>query len=243
MSGIYSITNLINGKRYIGQSTNIQQRWINHKAELRHNNHYNEHLQHAWNKYGEDNFCFEILVLCDKDDLDEKERGMIAMWRTTNPEYGYNDDDGGKAGRHLGVRHRQKIGAQQKGKTRAPFSEEHRRRLSLSHLGKITAMKGRHHTEESKQKLSESHKGKKYKPQTEEHKQKISAALTGIKREYNMKAVAQIDIDTGEIINTYPSIQDATVAIYGRKKTGSISDVCKGKRKTAGGYRWQYLDK
>ena len=51
--GIYKITNLKNNKGYIGQSTDIKTRWINHKRELRNNIHRNPHLQNAFNKYGE----------------------------------------------------------------------------------------------------------------------------------------------------------------------------------------------
>ena len=54
-----------------------------------------------------------------------------------------------------------------------------------------------------------------------------------------MKSVAQIDIKTNEIINTFSSITEAEKNCP--KSKGHISDVCKGKRKTAGGYKWQYL--
>ena len=59
--GIYKITNKQNDKFYIGSSTNIEMRWYAHKSYLRRNVHANQHLQNAWNKYGEDNFIFSIL--------------------------------------------------------------------------------------------------------------------------------------------------------------------------------------
>lgn len=69
ISGVYKITNTVNGKFYIGSSKNIKNRWFKHTALLRHNKHENLHLQNAWNKYKEENFVFEILELCELEDL------------------------------------------------------------------------------------------------------------------------------------------------------------------------------
>jgi group I intron endonuclease len=61
VAGIYYIRNLINNRVYIGSSVDIIQRWIDHKKALRHNKHENQYLQNAWNKYGEQNFSFNII--------------------------------------------------------------------------------------------------------------------------------------------------------------------------------------
>lgn len=58
--GVYIIYNKINNKCYIGSSCDIAKRFRQHKSKLRANIHYNKHLQSAWNKYGEENFVFEI---------------------------------------------------------------------------------------------------------------------------------------------------------------------------------------
>lgn len=55
---IYKIENLINHKSYIGQTIDYKRRKQTHIRELRKNEHYNKHLQDAWNKYGEENFDF-----------------------------------------------------------------------------------------------------------------------------------------------------------------------------------------
>ena len=63
--GIYKITCTINNRIYIGSSMNIQQRWTTHKRELNNNEHDNMFLQRDWNRYGEENFTFEILEECE----------------------------------------------------------------------------------------------------------------------------------------------------------------------------------
>lgn len=61
ISCIYTITNKINGKIYVGKTYNFFNRKSQHKCALRENTHENRHLQRAWNTYGEDSFIFEIL--------------------------------------------------------------------------------------------------------------------------------------------------------------------------------------
>ena len=69
ISGIYKILNKVNGKYYIGSSNDINNRWTSHKKMLRRNQHDNQHLQYAWNKYGENNFDFLVLNECSNSEL------------------------------------------------------------------------------------------------------------------------------------------------------------------------------
>lgn len=65
--GIYKITNQINGKIYIGQSCNIEQRWNQHIATAKNDNHYGHCrtlLYPAMRKYGIENFTMEIIEEC-----------------------------------------------------------------------------------------------------------------------------------------------------------------------------------
>ena len=61
--GVYQIRNVVNGKFYVGSSKDIKNRHAAHRKLLRGNRHHCAHLQAAWNKYGEDCFKFEIIVL------------------------------------------------------------------------------------------------------------------------------------------------------------------------------------
>lgn len=83
MTGIYRIKNLINGKCYYGSSKNIENRWRRHKRELVSQKHINEILQRAWNKYGKENFVFELVEECSENELFDVEQKYL----NTNPEY------------------------------------------------------------------------------------------------------------------------------------------------------------
>ena len=58
--GIYTIMCELNGRFYVGQSKNFNQRKNEHLSKLRRNNHENIHLQRTFNKYGEDSLSWSI---------------------------------------------------------------------------------------------------------------------------------------------------------------------------------------
>lgn len=87
--GIYKITNLINGKVYIGQSCHIKQRWQEHKRISRRKNS-TQKLYIAFNEYGLENFLFEIIELCPKEELLKREEYYINFYQSSLDEKGYN---------------------------------------------------------------------------------------------------------------------------------------------------------
>jgi group I intron endonuclease len=82
--GIYQIRNIVNGNRYIGQTRNLKIRKKEHFCRLRKGNHHNLYLQRSFNKYGENNFVFEIILICDVENLTYYEQLIVD---TLNPEY------------------------------------------------------------------------------------------------------------------------------------------------------------
>ncbi len=130
--GIYKITNIVNGKVYIGKSQNIEKRFNTHISDLNHNRGHNSHFQNAWNKYAQDNFKFEIIHTLDT--YDEKEISnleiyYISKYDATNPKYGYNFRCGGQGGK-LSERQKMIIKEQSKFKN-ASLSEEDVRLIKL----------------------------------------------------------------------------------------------------------------
>lgn len=81
VSGVYSITNNINNRSYIGSSNNVNKRRKTHISQLRNNKHPNKYLQNSWNKYGESVFDFKILEYVeDCSKLFYVEQTYIDMW-------------------------------------------------------------------------------------------------------------------------------------------------------------------
>ena len=162
MIGIYSITNIINYKKYIGQSIDIKRRFRDHRWALRHNKHENDHLQKSFNKYGIDCFVFEIVCECTKEELDDLERYYIEYYDTTNSDKGYNYETGGfvnkKASDRLTDKLKQVRSCKEKtGMYGKHHSEETKALMREAALGRVLS-------KETKDKLSASHIGKNAKP-------------------------------------------------------------------------------
>lgn len=100
--GIYKITNQMNGKVYIGQSTRIEERWKDHKQKpfLENSDEYNYPLYKAIRKYGLENFTFEVVEECLQEELNQKEIDYISLYESYPPEKekGYNQTPGGNQG-------------------------------------------------------------------------------------------------------------------------------------------------
>ena len=124
--GIYCIENLVNGKRYIGQSKNIYHRWASHKSSLNNGYHFNDYLQNSWIKYGADNFKFYILDKCALEELNEKEKYWIADYNTKEAGYNLTYGGDGCVGKACSEKTKQKISKANKGRVYTP---EQRQRI------------------------------------------------------------------------------------------------------------------
>lgn len=76
-SGIYVIRNTVNGKRYVGQSTDVAARFCGHRYDLRRNESRCTALQVEWNEYGESAFTFDVLFFCSASQLTEQETVLL----------------------------------------------------------------------------------------------------------------------------------------------------------------------
>jgi group I intron endonuclease len=209
-SGIYLIKNIANNKVYVGSAVNIDIRWSRHKYDLKEGKHHSQHLQSAWNKYGEQSFTFEAIEeVTNLEHLLAYEQVYLDFYKSYENDRGYNIYR--VAGSPLGTKHseetRKKISEGNKGKKyyseearkkisesnkRRLVSEETRRKLSKLHKGqkrteetrkKISEIK-KNQSKETRQKISEAKKGRKH---SEETRQKISEAKKNISEETRQK--------------------------------------------------------
>ena len=143
--GIYSITNKINNKKYIGYSIDIKRRWATHKRNLKNNKHENDHLQKAYNKYGENAFKYQIVEECTQEELKNKEKYWIAFYDSKNN--GYNMSEGGDGILNPTEDVRKKISEALKGEKNGMYG--------VHLIGELNGMYGKCHSEETKKILSE----------------------------------------------------------------------------------------
>lgn len=218
--GIYCIQNTINQKKYIGLSTNIEQRLKNHLISLRNKNtkRENEHLIKSFHKYGEDAFQARIIIVCDQNILAPMEQYLIKIFKTYNPKFGYNKTVGGERNQPT-IETRKKISESKKGKNNPFYGRKH----SDETKKKISEYrKGKKLFDETKKKMSEYHKGKKLSDET---KKKISESLKG--RKHSDEAKKKISKSKkGKYIGENNPFYEKKHSIKSRKK---ISESRKGK--------------
>ena len=137
-SGIYEIVNTVNGKRYIGSARCFKKRWWKHRWELRTQQHNNQKLQRAWNKYGEAAFKFLPVLTCQPSMLLFYEQQVLDK---VKPEYNVALDAlAPMVGRKFTEEHRAKIGAAHKGKI---VTSETRMKLSVAGKKRVLSVEAR----------------------------------------------------------------------------------------------------
>lgn len=100
-SGIYVIVNLVTLKKYVGQSLNIQKRWLSHWKAAR-DGKVKTKLYDAMRSYGKEAFAILTLELCDREKLNEREVYWTGLFDSVSR--GYNMVDAGEqTSRPLGL--------------------------------------------------------------------------------------------------------------------------------------------
>lgn len=147
-SGIYSITNCENGKRYIGRTVDFDKRKAMHFWQLENNRHPNNHLQRAWNDGQK--FEFEIVERCAPSECNEREIYWIAFFDAMRT--GYNQCAGGNAtlGRVCSDSARQKISEKAKGRSCSVETIEKRRESLKRHLERDAEFAKKYHEDHSR---------------------------------------------------------------------------------------------
>lgn len=130
VSGIYKILCLANGRFYVGSSTNLYQRYFEHRGDLRRGSHKAVRMRNSWNKYGENAFVFEVLERCDVCVLMQKEQHYLDSLRPIDPKIGFNTCPvaGTNVGRPVSQETRAKISSANK----KPCSESKKEKIKLT---------------------------------------------------------------------------------------------------------------
>lgn len=169
---VYKVTNLIDGKIYIGQT--VQTLWRRRRAHENLSAKPSTYFHRALAKHGFGNFSWEIVDTCEsKETLHAREQYWIDHCSCMAPA-GYNSAEGGKGGAYL-ESHKQRISAALKGRT---VSAETRQKMSLNMRGRKPSAKlleklkaktgdnnhffGKTHSEETRRLIGEKSKGRNW---------------------------------------------------------------------------------
>lgn len=140
-SGIYAITNSVNGKKYIGSAVRLHYRFKEHVRLLNKGIHHSITLQRSWDKYGQDAFSYSVLEFVPvRDLLIAREQFWIDSLSSTGKR-GFNVSP--TAGSPMGVKH----------------SAEARKNMSEAHKGKTLP-------DEQKLKIGMAGRGRKMSPES-----------------------------------------------------------------------------
>lgn len=210
---IYKITNKINGKCYIGKTLfSIEKRWKEHQHDSQSRKKEIRPLYRAFNKYGIENFSVEQIEECDASILSEREIYWINYYNSYH--YGYNATFGGD-GKQL-FDYDEILDELKKN----PYPIEVARKIGCC-VDTVSAVA---------------------------HRNNIDIKNKGCSQNVNpARKVYQYDLK-GNFIQEFPSTMDAGKWLVSQGKAKNetsrnhISEVCRGLRSTAYGYKWKYAN-
>ncbi len=228
---IYCITNWATKQVYIGKSKRTFKerytggRWWQHTC--------NQELKADYLKYGPEVFEVDILAYdMTEEEMSIFEPALIRSHNSLHP-HGYNRTLSSRGG-SMSEATRLKMSDAHKGK---PLTAAHRAnilRAAQARKGLPSPIKGKPKTPEHKERIRQAHLRYRMTP---EHRKRITEDCMGGKH-HAAKAVNQLDLKTGKVIRSYPSIADA-VRLAGVEETGVIR-ACKGRLRSSSGFGWRY---
>lgn len=206
MAYIYKITNLINGKSYIGKTgRTIEQRWDEHKREIY--KHYNRPLYAAMRKYGIDNFQIEQIEECKEEVASDREIYWIKYYNTYG-NTGYNATRGGDSKFYI---------------ERQPVIDKYKEIGTIKGTAKELGI-----DRDTVRKI------------LREYNIEPTNSIEYIRKTFGKK-VNQYDLE-GNYIQTFDCLREAERWLNKPKAHNHISEVCRGKRQTAYGYKWKFAE-
>ena len=223
------------GKTYIGiTGRDVKLRWGNGGGYAQ-----SPIFNRAIKKYGWKNITHEIIIEgLSKEEAEEKEIELIAKYKSNDRTHGYNVSNGGNCSKTYTDEMRRKVSEASRGRKQSPETIAKRIMRGERHY-----LYGKHLSDEAKEKMSAAKTGK---PMSEETKQKISKTMIGSKQteEHKRNAanankipIKQYNLD-GLLISLWKSAADASK--YLGRNHAHIVQCCRGQRRTAYGYRWEY---
>jgi group I intron endonuclease len=249
MGYIYLITNKINGMKYIGQTTceDVQKRWKQHRTK--NSNSVGRFLKSAYEKYGYENFKYQIVCICFNEDCDKYEEDYIKKFNTMAPN-GYNLREGGVNSKFSEETKR----LQREATTRRMADPE--RRMKSSQKGEKHPNYGKKYTDVEKEVLRQKQKAYWANLSHEKRRELLEKRKVNYKtkgatdKQYSglkigrglskKKAVGKYN-ENGELQEQYSSVSHASSSTGICRMT--INNVClnKPRYKTAGGFVWKFI--
>ena len=258
-SGIYQIKNTLNNKKYIGSSKNLQKRLYEHKRTLKLGTHHSIKLQRAWNKYGDNNFIFEVLLECDCNDLIKNEQKYFDLYK---PEYNILEIASSTIGHKHSMETKVKIGLKSKGRLHTieskkkisdankgkKLTNEHKKIIKEHNLGKkhtaesrenmSLAKKGSLSSERAKELNKKGQIGRIYKPHSEETKLNLSKKQKELGNSRpRLKNIQQFSMN-GDLIKIWKDSKEI-IEFFNMSNISPISKVINGIEKSYKGYIWK----
>jgi group I intron endonuclease len=233
-SGIYKISNITNGKIYIGSAVNIYHRINCHIRDLKKNEN-SKFLQRAWNKYQHEGFQFEVLEFCNEEDCIKREQHYLDTVLFAQEYISSNKSD--KRFRRLGynicpiagsTKHfshseetKRKVSQTHKGRKQ---TKEHKEKVAFYSIGERNGMYGRNHDGESRLRMSINSSGEKNGMYGKTHSEEVRKNIS----EGHKKKVLAVNIYYG-VFTEFNSVGEAATA-FGCKNAALISKKLSDKK-------------